>query len=274
MRIAVSPVNSRPTLVDPGAQSVDEGAPLSFVARASDPDVPVDGLTFTLVDGATPVPAGAAIDPDTGVFSWTPSESQGGTSYSFRLRVTDDGAPSLFDEVEVAFGVNDVNDAPVLAPIGDRVVGEQTPMTFTLSASDPDLPADDLTFSATGLPTGASLDPSTGAFSWTPSEAQGDTAVAVTFSVTDDGAGALSDVESVVLSVSDVNVAPVLADPGAQSVDEGALLSFVVGASDTDVPADGLSFTLVDGLTPVPTGATIDLVTGAFSWTPSELQGH
>src|SRR6185503_6557002 len=46
---------------------------------------------------------------------------------------------------------------PVLAAIGDRTVAEGTPLTFTVSASDPE--GDPLTFSAASLPPGATFDP-------------------------------------------------------------------------------------------------------------------
>ena len=56
---------------------------------------------------------------------------------------------------------------------------------FTVSASDPDLPANTLTFSASGLPDGATFDPATRQFSWTPSESQGPGSYQVTFVVSD-----------------------------------------------------------------------------------------
>ena len=45
--------------------------------------------------------------------------------------------------------------------------------TFTAGASDPDVPANTLSFSLLGAPAGATIHPATGAFSWTPTEAQG-----------------------------------------------------------------------------------------------------
>jgi photosystem II stability/assembly factor-like uncharacterized protein len=41
------------------------------------------------------VPVGASIDPDTGAFTWTPTADQVG-SHSLTLRVTDNGSPTLF----------------------------------------------------------------------------------------------------------------------------------------------------------------------------------
>ena len=72
--------------------------------------------------------------------------------------------------------ISPVNDAPVLNPIGNQTIAEGTELTFTATATDPDLPADTLTFSladGTGsVPTGATITAG-GLFSWTPTEAQG-----------------------------------------------------------------------------------------------------
>src|SRR5439155_18397507 len=91
-----------------GDQSVDEGSTLTFTATASDADLPANNLTFSLL-GA---PAGASIDSATGVFTWTPSEAQEPGSYTFSVRVTDDGSPSLFAEESITVTVNEVNLAP------------------------------------------------------------------------------------------------------------------------------------------------------------------
>ncbi|MCC7018063.1 MAG: putative Ig domain-containing protein, partial [Rhodospirillales bacterium] len=51
-------------------------------------------------------------------------------------------------------------------------------MASSIDAADPCrrpaiTPANDLTFSLIGAPLGASIDPDTGVFTWTPTEAQG-----------------------------------------------------------------------------------------------------
>ena len=48
-------------------------------------------MTYTLDPGA---PSGAAINPTTGVFSWTPSVGQGPATYNVTVRVTDNGTPN------------------------------------------------------------------------------------------------------------------------------------------------------------------------------------
>jgi len=59
---------------------------------AADPDLPAQRLAFSLDPGA---PAGASIDPDTGVFRWTPLCAQGSTTNTITVRVTDNGAIPL-----------------------------------------------------------------------------------------------------------------------------------------------------------------------------------
>ncbi|MHC4401514.1 MAG: reprolysin-like metallopeptidase, partial [Planctomycetota bacterium] len=105
-----------------------------------------------------------------------------------------------------------LNRPPLLASIGDRTVDEETELTFTASAADPDVPTDTLTYSLdAGAPAGASIDASTGAFTWTPAEAEGPGAYNVTVRVTDDGTPATSDYETIAVTVNEVNRSPVLA---------------------------------------------------------------
>ena len=58
---------------------------------ASDEDVPPQTLTFNLLDA----PAGAAIDPNSGVFSWRPAIEQSPSIQPVSVVVADNGAPPL-----------------------------------------------------------------------------------------------------------------------------------------------------------------------------------
>ena len=254
-----------------GNQSIDELATLSFTATATDSDLPADTLTFSL-DGAS-IGLGMTIDPNTGVFSWTPTESQGGLTPSVTITVTDSGTGNLIDAETITVTVNDLNTAPVLGAIGDQSVNEGATLSFTATATDSDLPADTLTFSLDGasIGLGMSIDPNTGVFSWTPTESQGGLTPSVTITVTDSGTGNLIDSETITVTVNDLNTAPVLGAIGDQSVNEGATLSFTATATDSDLPADTLTFSL-DGAS-IGLGMSIDPNTGVFSWTPTEGQG-
>ena len=65
------------------------------------------------------------------------------------------------------------------------------------------------------------------------------------------------------------NNPPVLAFIGDKTVNELSQLSFTATASDADLPADKLVFSLAPG---APSGAVITS-SGAFTWIPSEVQG-
>ncbi|MDB6029566.1 MAG: multidomain protein with s-layer y region, glug motif, ig motif, i-set domain, pkd domain, partial [Verrucomicrobiales bacterium] len=76
-------------------------------------------------------------------------------------------------------------------------------LTFTATATDPDLPAQTLTFSLdAGAPTGASISGTTGAFTWTPTTGQANTTNIISVRVKDNGAGLLSDVKTFTVMVT------------------------------------------------------------------------
>ncbi len=258
--VTVTAANHPPTLAAIAAQTVDELQALSFVAAGSDPDAG-NTLTYSLVGG----PAGSAIDPATGAFSWTPTEAQGPGVFNFTVRVTDNGSPALSADQPVSVTVGEVNQAPVLASIGNRNATEGILLTFSASASDADLPANTLAYSLTSAPAGASIS-AAGVFSWTPAEGQGNSSVTVR--VTDSGSPALFAEETFAVNVTAANHAPSLSSIGAQTVDELSSLTFVATASDPDA-GNTLTYSLVGG----PAGSAIDPATGAFSWTPTEAQG-
>ncbi|MHB1120826.1 MAG: cadherin repeat domain-containing protein, partial [Bellilinea sp.] len=106
--ILVADVNDPPVLGTIGAQTVNELAPLTFTATATDQDPPLtpDTLTFSLTGT---VPAGANIDTVTGDFSWTPTEDQGPGVYPVNVCVSDG---NLSDCKVVTVTVNEVNAAP------------------------------------------------------------------------------------------------------------------------------------------------------------------
>ncbi len=164
-------------------------------------------------------------------------------------------------------------------PSATRTSTKLVALGFTATATDADVPANTLTFSladgtAGDVPTGASITAG-GVFSWTPTEAQGPGVYTFDVVVSD---GSLTDFETIQVTVAEVNVAPVLAAIGNKSGDEGSLITFDAEATDADIPANVLTFSLADGTTScgtvtsctVPVGATINSSTGEFDWTPPD----
>ncbi|HLM57306.1 MAG TPA: DNA/RNA non-specific endonuclease, partial [Pyrinomonadaceae bacterium] len=197
VNINVTPVNDAPTLSGvPESATIDELTQYAFTAVAEDVDNAT--LTFSLIGQ----PAGAAINPTTGAFTWTPTEAQGGTGapYSFTVRVSDGTSNA---DAAVTLHVNEVNSAPSLAAIGNKTVAFGSTLAFTASGSDADVPAQTLTYSLTGnVPAGATINPSTGAFSWTPTATQAGQGHSFNVRVTDDGAGNLYAERTVSVNVA------------------------------------------------------------------------
>jgi len=255
--------NTPPTLALLADKIIDEGSLLSFTCVASDTNVPAQTLTFSLDAGA---PAGASLNATNGQFTWTPSEAQGPGVYPVTIRVEDSGSPSLSDSRMIIITVNEVNNAPSLAPLLSRTVSEGSQLLVTNSASDPDAAGQTLTFSLDpGAPAGMGIDPVSGLINWIPAENQGPGTYAVTVRVTDNGQPPLSDTGSLTVFVLEVNTPPELAPLSDHVVMAGITVAFTVLASDPDFPAQGLAFSLNPG---APLAANIEGTSGWFSWTP------
>jgi hypothetical protein len=203
------PINQAPVLVAVGDRRVTEGSTLSVVLEATDAETPVAELTFE----ATELPPGASFDPAARRFTWTPTEAQGPGIFSVTFSVTDG---DFLDEETIQIVVDEVNGAPVLAPIGDKVVDAGRELVFVAVAFDPDAPANGLTFSLDpGAPAGTEIDALTGAFRWVPTHDQAPGLYPVTVRVTDDGTLALSDTETVTIRVNEVSLAVEVFEPTA-----------------------------------------------------------
>lgn len=161
--VTVLESNQPPQLPDVDDRWVNEREPISFGIVATDPDLPVNTLVYSL-DWA---PAGAAINPLTGAFTWTPSEAQGGGVFPVRVRASDGAGGS--DTAEFDITVNKTNSDPILNAIAARSVPRGGTLGFQVAATDDDVPAQTLAYAlGQGAPEGASIDPATGEFSWTP----------------------------------------------------------------------------------------------------------
>jgi hypothetical protein len=78
--------------------------------------------------------------------------------------------------------------------------------------------------------------------------------------LTDNGSPMELDFEDIIITVGNVNGAPIFTSPaGSQQVPENNSLSFTVSATDPD--NDGVTLSAAD----MPAGATFNTSTGAFS---------
>src|SRR5207247_10980677 len=104
-----------------------------------------------------------------------------------------DGAASIyFMTTPTPRGTNTIGSvnphAPSIDPIANRSVTLGQTLSFTVTATDPDVPPQTLTFSLdAGAPLGTSINPSSGLFTWTPAPAQAPATNTIVVRVTDSG---------------------------------------------------------------------------------------
>lgn len=155
----------------------------TFVAQASSVDADGGTPRFALLQGTErvtkitspyPAPTGMSIDPVTGRITWTPSTGDiRPEEYSYTVVVDDDdtaanGEAKLTD-VKVRVVNRLTNEVPqITSTFSELNMLGNGSLSYPAIATDKD--NDPITWSLISGPKGASIDPLTGVFSWTPGE--------------------------------------------------------------------------------------------------------
>ena len=105
---SVTPRSTNIKISPIGKLSIDEGKLLSFTVKLVDSSV--KDAVFSLENNP---PAGAKIISNTGMFSWTPTLSDGGRTYSMDIVAKKDGQS---DRVTITVTVNEVSEEPKPTP--------------------------------------------------------------------------------------------------------------------------------------------------------------
>ncbi len=171
-----APANVAPVFTGLLDRTVTELTPLAFALTATDSNAPAQPLTFSLVSG----PAGLTVASG-GAVNWTPTEPDGPGTNTVTVQVSD-GA--LSDAKSFKVVVTEANQPPVLAPVTDQQVDELATLSLQLAGSDPDLPAQPLTYSLVSGPAGFGVSAS-GLATWTPDALQGPATLPVAVRVSD-----------------------------------------------------------------------------------------
>lgn len=272
-KITVKEVNQLPVITTIQNQSVNEGETLTLTVSATDGDVPTQKLTWSL----TNAPDGMTITPGSvngkATISWTPTEEQGGNSYTVTVTVSDGVGSVSQDVVFTAVEANNapVFDNPTLPVVFSGKPGTITPLnsvSIDFNAVDPDAPPAGIAYSLVGnAVSGATINPTTGEFSWTPDVNTAAGNYSFTVRATENDAQALYTDYNFSLTVVD---AIQINDLAAMEVTEGSTLTVTPTTNASGVSWRRLTWSLSDN---APAGATINSSTGKITWTPSEAQG-
>jgi hypothetical protein len=192
--------------VVPNPQNLNAGT-VNIVFSEAVTGVNIDDFSLTL-DGTTPVDISGLTVSGSGANYSLDLSSVTATQGDFTLLLTAAGSGiqdavgnAIVVDASVVIPVTFANDPPTLDNITDKTVQEGTALSFTATANDINA-ADTLTFTLDGpsMAKAMSIDGTTGAFLWTPQNADVG-AHNVTITVTDDGAGALFDSKTFMIMV-------------------------------------------------------------------------
>ncbi len=271
--ITVSGVAQPPAFVGlPAEVNGKEGVSISIAVTAVDP------AGLTLAYWADNLPPGALFDPVRQVLQWTPAYGEAGT-YLNVMFTASDGTRRVSQDVTIVVMPNPQPPTLLAPPL---VTGQDgSPIQVQLQASD--VSGAPLTYSATGLPGGATLDPATGLFHWTPGYTQ-EGIYKVSVSASDGKASTTREIDLVVLHA---DAAPVFQSAASFQVLENQQLEFLATAYDANnpgfvpptrnsdgslLPGGAAAATVTETVSGLPSGATFDPQTMLFTWTPSFAQ--
>ncbi len=239
------------TITAPGAQSNTEGDAVSLQVQAS------DSSGGTPEYSASGLPTGLSIDSSTELISGTIAAGASANGPYAPTVTVSDGTYSASTSIPWSVA----NPITITDP-GKQSASEGSAVSVQVQASD-SISGADLSYSAVGLPTGLTINATTGLISGTPtigSAAAGPYQTVVT--VTD---GTFSNSTSFAWQLTALGNPPTnpitLSNPGTQSGTEGQSVSVQVQATDSS-GAD-LQYSAVG----LPTGLSINATTGLISGT-------
>ena len=269
------------TLPNPGTQSDPEGQGVLLPMTASDPDA--GSITYSAMN----LPGGMMIDANSGVIvgsiAYGDAASSGGSQTPGVYDVLVAAVDNLGRTTSQSFtwNVTSTYQQPTIADPGPQSNNEGGSVSLAVAAIDPEGNA--LTFSATGLPGGLSIDSATGLISGTVSYSAAETSTAgnplgqyttVVTAVDDAGGSANLAIDWTIAhvqqplaltiltsSAANVGILTNSAAPDGVTSVEGSAVSLSIGATGPD-PA---SWTF--SATGLPAGVSINSSTGVISGT-------
>jgi glucuronoarabinoxylan endo-1,4-beta-xylanase len=173
------------------------------------------------------------------------------------VNITNSSLSYTVPAMSIVTFVGQGNTPPTIAPVANRTVDPGVTLLVTNTASDSDLPPQVLTFAAANtLPANATINASSGVFSWRPPVSQAGTTNLIQIQVTDSGQPSLSATNGFTVTVNAISN-PVLS---SIAVNAGQIHLLVNGPkgpdysllTSTDLVAWQSMLTLTSPVPPVP----------------------
>ncbi len=208
--VHVDQVGDKPSLLNPGQQTIDEGDTLDITLEVDDPDKPDDSFTFTDTSDKLDIEA------TSGRLLWTPRDADVGT-HQFGVTVEDRFGFTSSTLIKIIV-VNTNNPPTIISELQIEAVQDVT-STYQVLVQDLDLPAwDTIEYYATSDTLNVECDIAEGLVTFTPGNEHVPSAFLTIRIVDMDGA---EDQAVVEVLVENVNDAPFLQPLTPSSVEEG-----------------------------------------------------
>jgi large repetitive protein len=255
LTITVTPINDPPVAVNDNA-STAEDTPVTVSVLANDSDLDGDPLIVTEAFAANGT---VVVNPD-GTVTYTPNPNFNGVDTVTYTISDGKGGTST---ATITIGVGGDNDPPVSTPIANQANPDSATISLPVAVNFSDVDGDPLIFSATGLPAGLSINPTTGLISGTIDKAAsqpGGGFYTVTVTAEDGQGGAVS--RSFIWTIT--NPAPNATNDTATTAEDTPVLVPVL-SNDNDPDGDPLTITAASA----PNGRVDINPDGSVTYTPN-----
>jgi pimeloyl-ACP methyl ester carboxylesterase len=233
----------------PADQTSTEGATVSVSVSAFT-------ASGTLSYSASGLPFGLSINATTGTISGTITDS---STASGPFSVTVEASNGTLSDLATFNWV--INPLVSVTAIANQANVEGDTVSLAVTASEPGAT---LTYSATGLPSGLSINSSSGVISGTVATGASLLGPFAVFVTVGDGTYSTEEYFNWIVAPATAPAAPTLANPGGQTNAAGDSVNLTLSAGDS------AGYTLSFSATDLPDGLGIDQATGIISGTPTE----
>ena len=256
--VAVTAVNdNNPAITSNGSLSIVENTTAVTTVTATDADLPAQALTYSIIGGADSTLFG--INTSTGELTFitapdfeVPTDAGTDNVYTITVQASDGEIAATQDIIVTVTAVND--NAPSITSNGSLSIAENTTAVTALTTMDADLPAQSLTYSIVGGADSSlfGINISTGELTFitapdfeVPTDAGADNIYNVTVQASD---GELAATQDIIVTVTAANDnTPVITSNSSLSTVENTTAVTTVTATDADLPAQALTYSIVGG---------------------------
>ena len=260
INVTVTPVNDNdPVITSANTANLAENTTAVLTVTATDADLPAQTVTYSITGGADQ--AKFSINAGTGALTFqaapdyeNPTDADTNNIYVVRVTASDGAGRTTNQTINVT--VTPVNDNdPVITSANAANVAENATSVLTVTATDADLPAQTVTYSITGGADQAkfSINGTTGELTFSaapdyenPTDADTNNIYVVRVTASD-GAGRTTN-QTINVTVTPVNDNdPVITSANAANVAENTTAVLTVTATDADLPAQTLTYSITGG---------------------------